>query len=165
MTEFKGTHITNKTATPPTVVNGRLAGGVLRHTRDTWEFTNNENDDYTVVLEVPVDAIPTSIKFACDDLTSGAADIGLYKADGDGTFTVVLVDCFADGIALGSGAVALGEYLYNDAATNIANANKTFWEWAGLSARPAYEHLYIGVANPTGTGAAGTGFLSADYTV
>lgn len=164
MTEYKGTHMTNKTATPPTVVNGRLNGGIVRHTRDTWEYANNENGDYTVVLQVPVDAIPISIKYASDDLTSGTSDIGLYKSDGDGTFSAVDDDCFASAIAQGSGAVALTEVLYEAAAANIANANKTFWEWAGLSTRPAYDQMYITITNDTGTGGTGTGLLECTYT-
>lgn len=165
MTEFKGTHVTNMTATPPVSTDGRVGGGVVKHTRDTWEYTDNENGDYTVVLKVPVDAVPISIKYASDDLTSGTSDIGLYKADGDGTFTAVDDDAFASAIAQGSGAVALTEVLYEAAATNIANANSSFWEWAGLSARPAYDDMYITVTNDTGTGAAGTGLLECSYVV
>lgn len=165
MTEFKGTHITNITATPPTVVDGKLVAGLVKNAQDTWEFTNNENGDYVVVLPVPIDGVPASLKYATDDLTSGTIDIGLYSADGDGTFTAVDIDCFASSVAQGSGAVALTEILFEAAATNIANANNTFWEWAGLSARPSYSTLFITVTCTVGTGAAGTGFLSCDYKV
>lgn len=164
MAEFQSVNITKINTTPITVVDGRLMGGTPKHTQDTWEFTDNANDDYTVVLKVPVDGIPFSVKFACDALTSGTASVGLYSDDGDGTYTAVDIDAFASIISVSS-AVALTEVIYEAAATNIVNANKTFWEWAGLSARPAYEHLYIAVTNETGTGAAGTGFLSSDYTV
>ena len=102
MAEFQGTHITNQTATPPTVVDGRVGGGAVKHARDTWEYTDNDNGDYTVVLKVPVDGVPLSVKYASDDLTSGTTDVGLYKADGDGTFTAVDDDCFASAIAQGS---------------------------------------------------------------
>lgn len=165
MAEFQSVNITKINTTPITIVNGRLMGGISRHTKDTWEFTNNSNDDYTVVLKVPVDGIPYSVKYASDDLTSGTSEIGLYSDDGDGTYTAVDIDAFASGVAQGSGAVALTEMLYEAAATNIDQANETFWEWAGLSTRPSYEHLYIAVTNSTGTGAAGTGFLECSYTV
>ena len=165
MAEFQSVNITKINTTPITIVDGRLMGGTPKHTQDTWAYTNNANDDYVVALKVPVDGIPFSVKYASDDLTSGTTEIGLYLDDGDGTYTAVDIDCFASGVAQGSGAVALTEMLYEAAATNIDQANQTFWEWAGLSARPSYEHLYIAATCSVGTGAAGTGFLSCDYTV
>lgn len=163
MTEYYGNLVTNLIATPPTVNDGKVGSGSLVHVGDSWEYANNGNGDYTVVLPVPVDGIPTSLKYASDDLTSGTTDVGLYKSDGDGTFTAVDDDCFASAIAQGSGAVALTEVLYEAAATNIANARKPFWQWAGLSARPAYDFMYISVTNDTGTGAAGSGLLECYY--
>ena len=165
MAEFQSVNITKINTTPITIVDGRLMGGQSKHVRDTWEYTNNANGDFTVALKVPVDGIPYSVKYASDDLTSGATDIGLYSDDGDGTYTVVDSDAFASAIAQGSGAVALTEVLYEAAATNIDQANETFWEWAGLATRPSFEHLYITATNTTGTGAAGTGFLECSYTV
>lgn len=165
MAEFQSVNITKINTTPITIVDGRNMGGRQRHTQDTWAYTNNSNGDYTVVLKVPVDGIPNSVKYASDDVTSGTTQVGLFADDGDGTYTAVDDNCFGVDIAQGSGAVALVEVLYDANATDIDQANETFWEWAGLSTRPSYEHLYITATNSVGTGAAGTGFLSCSYTV
>lgn len=165
MTEYYGTHITQMIATPPGVVDARLHGGTVKHFRDAFEIADTGNGDYYILFRVPVDAVVKSIHLACDDLTSGAVDLGVYSHDGDGTYTVVSVDCFADAIALGSGAIAKTDYTYNDAATDISKAMQPIWQRAGLSARPAYNDIYIGLTTATGTGATGTVLVELEVIV
>lgn len=164
MTEYKGTHITNFDATPPAVVNARLHGGVVKKCVDAFEIADTGNGDYYILFRLPIDAVLDKIELACDNLTSGAIDLGFYTADGDGTYTVVSVDCLADGVSLGSGAIALTDYTYNDAATDISKAMQPIWQRAGLSARPAYGDLFIGLTTATGTGATGTVLVKVYYT-
>lgn len=158
MATLKATHITNMDATPATVVRSRVHGGNLKHYRDAFEIGDTANADVTIVFKVGIDEVPVSLKFACDALTSGALDIGLYKKNADGTYSAVDDDAFATAVDPSS-AVALTEMLFEAAAANIANANKTMWEWAGLSARPAYGELYVALTHDTGTGADGTVLL------
>ena len=165
MAEFKGTHVTKFDATPVQNVDGRLHGGITKTYVDAFEIADTEAADYYILFRLPVDAIIKTVKVASDNLTSGAIDLGLYAADGDGTYTVVSVDCFADGIALGSGAVAKAEYTYNDAATDISKALQPVWQRAGLSARPAYNDIYFGLTTATGTGAIGTVFVEVEVLV
>lgn len=158
MATLKGSHITDFDSNPFDVVHSRLHGGNLKHYRDAFEIGDTDNGDITHVFKVGIDEVPVSLKFACDALTSGALDIGLYKKNADGTYSAVDDDAFASAIDPSS-AVALTEKLYEAAATNIANAKKTMWEWAGLSARPAYAELYVSITHDTGTGADGTVLL------
>lgn len=162
MATFKGNHITAFDATPFSVVNSRLHGGVLKHARDQFELADSANGDIAHVLRLPIDAVITSVKFAADDLgTAGTVDIGFYKKNADGTYTVVDADAFANNIDVNAAAVALTEYRYS--VLGIETANKTAWELAGLSARPAYADLYLSLTTDTGTTAAGTVLLECTY--
>ena len=161
MATLKATHITDFDSTPPDTVKSRLHGGTPKHYRDAFEIGDTDNADVTIVFKVGIDEVPTSLKYACDALSSGALDVGLYKKNADGTYTAVDDNCFADALDPTS-ATALTEILYEAGATNIANANKSMWEWAGLSARPAYAELYVAITHDTGTGADGTFLLLLD---
>ena len=162
MTTLKATHITNFDAKPPLTVNSRLHGGKPKHYQDAFEIGDTDNADITVVFKVGIDEVPSSLKIASDNLTSGTLEIGLYRKKTDGTYVAVDVDCFATAVALGSGAIAVTEKLFEADATNIDNGNKAMWEWAGLSARPDYAELYVALTHTVGTGADGTFFMQLD---
>lgn len=147
--------MTSFVATPATIVNARLWGGVSKEYKDTWEEPDNANGDVTIVGPLPIDFVPSSILFASDALGAGTANVGLYKKNSDGTFTAVSAECFASDIAVTT-AVAQTEVLFEAAATDIANTNKSLWQWAGLSARPDYAELFIALTFDTGTSSAGT---------
>lgn len=164
MATLKGTHITKFDNNPPDVVESRLHSGNPRHYRDAFEFGNTDNADITVVFRVPIDEVPTSLKYAHDDLTSGTLEIGLYLKNDDGTYTVVDADAFASALALGGGAVALTEILFEAAATNIDNGIQSMWEWAGLAARPDYADIYVVITHTVGSGADGTFLLQLETT-
>ena len=55
-----------------------------------------------------------------------------------------------------TGAVVQTEVLFEAAAANIDKTNYALWQWAGLSARPAYGEMYVALTYDTGTSAAGT---------
>lgn len=163
MTTYKGTHITNFDETPFDHTNARLHGGVLKNVSDTFELADTANDDDAIVLKVPVDAIIKRVEFACDDLgTAGTVSIGFHKKNSDGTYTAVDLDAFAADIDVNSAAVARTDYRFS--AKGIETANQNAYTLAGLSARPDYAELYVSLTTATGTTAAGTVFLSVDYT-
>ena len=162
MAELKGTHLTKFDATPPDVVEARLHGGNPRHYRDAFEIGNTDSADVTIMFRVPIDEVPVSLKFAHDDLTSGTLEIGLYRREDDGTYTVEDADAFASALALGGGAVALTEILFEAGATRIDKGIQSMWEWAGLSARPDYADIYVVITHTVGTGADGTFLLQLD---
>lgn len=164
MATTKGTHITSFDSTPPTTVNSRLHGGVVKICKDAFEIADTGNGDSVIVFKLPVDAVVHRVRFGCDNLTSGTVDIGVYKKENDGTYTAVDDNCFADAIALGSGAVAVTDVTYEAGATLIADALQPLWERANLSARPAYGDLYVALTTDTGTGATGTVYMEVQYT-
>lgn len=163
MATQKSTNITAFDATPFSRVDARLAGGVVKSIVDTFELTDTADADVAIVAKVPVDGIPLSIKFACDDLgTAGTVDIGLFYKAADGTYTVVDADAFANNIDVNSAAVALTEYRFS--AKGIETAMQNFWTLSGLSARPDYNEMYIGLTTDTGTTADGTVTIQIQYT-
>jgi len=163
MATQKGTHITDFDSKPFDTVNARLHGGVLKAAVDTFTLTDTADGDVAHVFKLPIDAILHSVKFACDDLgTAGTVDIGFYKKNADGTYTAVDADALANNIDVNSAAVSLTEYRFS--AKDIDTANQALYTLAGLSARPAYEDLYISLTTDTGTTADGTVTMQVQYT-
>jgi hypothetical protein len=143
-----------------------LAGTLVRvpsrpkTVQDFIEVSDGANDDIGMVkLEIPVDALVSSVKVATDDLGTGTTmHVGLYKLVGSGstaTFTAVDADAFAASVDVATAATAMTEYRFS--AKNIDTINKKAWELAGESTKPtAYDKYYLGVSFPVGTTAAGT---------
>ena len=157
-----GNHITNFDATPPLTVNSRLHGGSLKGAVDVFELGDTANDDSHIVFKITVDSVLHSVKMAADDLgTAGTIDIGFFKKNADGTYTAVDVDAIASAIDVNAAATGLTEYRFEAAA--IDTADQPAWELAGLSARPDYNDIYVGISTPTGTTAAGTVALQIAY--
>ena len=162
MTTTYGTHITKFDATPPETVNSRQHGGVIKGCVDSFELADTANDDAHIVFKLPIDAILYSVKMAADDLgTAGTIDIGFFKKDNDGTYSAVDVDAIASAIDVNAAATGLTEYRFEAADINTALEN--CWELAGLSARPAYEDIYLGISTPAGTTAVGTVTMQIQY--
>lgn len=163
MATFKGTHITKFDSTPMETVNSRLHGGVLKTCKDAFEIADTANDDNVILFRLPIDTVVHKIRFACDALSAGTVDIGLYRKAADGTYVAVDQDCFATLIAV-TGAVAITDVTNEAGATNIADMLKPIWQRAGLSTRPAYNDMYLALTTPTGTGATGTVYVEVEYT-
>lgn len=164
MVEFIGGHVANMDATPFTRTLSKLNGGNPKSTILTYELPDTANADYAIVAAVPVDAVLKSIKFASDDLgTAGTVDIGFYKRNANGSYTAVSAAAIANNIDVNSAAVALTEYRFS--VKGIETAQQTMWELAGLSARPSYGDLYIGLTTDTGTTTSGTVTMHIEYLV
>jgi hypothetical protein len=163
MAQQKGTHVTNFDATPLLTVNSRQHGGVVKYAGDTLELADTANNDTAVLIKLPIDAVIQSVKFACDDLgTAGTVDITFFYKNSDGTYTEIADGLIANGIDVNAAAVGLTEYRFS--VLNINTVNQSAWELAGLSARPAYGDIYIGVTTDTGTTSAATIALQVLYT-
>lgn len=162
MATQKSTSITNFDSQPFNVVNSRVHGGYVKGIVDTMELTDTANADVAIVAKLPVDATILSLKLAADDLgTAGTIDIGLFKKNADGTYTAVDADAFANNIDVATAAVALTEYRFS--VLGIETAMKPAYQLAGLTARPAYEDIYIGLTTDTGTTADGTVTIQVQY--
>lgn len=163
MATFKGTHVTDFDSQPIEIVDGRLHGGVKKIAVDAFELADTANGDVAHVLRIPVDAVIHSIVFASDDLgAAGTVDIGFYKKNNDGTYTAVDADAIANNIDVATAAVAPTEYRFS--VKGIETAMQAAYELAGLAARPDYANLYLSLTTDTGTTAAGTVMLKAEYT-
>lgn len=162
--QTKGTLIANADATPKVVIDSKLQGGVLHHVGSTEEAPILATvGDNVIFAPLPVDAILHDVIFASDDLGStGTLDIGFYKKNADGTYVAVDSDALAVAIDVKTAAVAPTSKRFS--AKNIDTANKKVWELAGLSAKPAYPHLFLAVTASEVTTAAGTINLRAAYT-
>lgn len=164
MTTYKGTHITDFDSTPPDVVHAKMHGGNVKYYGDAPELVDTADGDIIHVLRLPIDAILINAYFACDDLgTAGTADIGFYKKNTDGTYTAVSAGALANNIDVNAAAVARTDYRFS--VKGIETANQTLWELAGLSAKPAYQDIYLSVTTDTGTTTAGTILLQAVLSV
>lgn len=159
-----GTHITNFDANPPNTVNSRLHGGVVKGAVDVFELPVLANvADAHIVFKVPVDAILHSVKMAADDLgTTGDVHIGFYKKNADGTYVAVDADAIATAVDVNAAATGLTEYRFEQATINTAA--DAAYVLAGLSARPAYGDLYIGISASEATTAVGTVAMQIQYT-
>src|SRR5574343_1092292 len=124
------------------------------------DIGNTENGDVLILYVLPANAVVTKVTFACTNLSSGTADIGVYTATDPSdatTYTAVNATCFASAIALGSGAITTPvDVTFESGAAGIPLGGEPLWQRAGLTAAPESGVLFIGLANPTGTGATGT---------
>lgn len=162
--QTKGNFIGNADATPKVVVDSKHLGGELKHVGDTVEAPILATiGDNVIFAPLPVDAILHDVIFASDDLgTTGTLDIGFYKKNADGTYTAVDSDALAVAIDVKTAAVAPVSKRFS--AKNIDTQTKKVYELAGLSAKPAYPHLYLAVTASEVTTLAGTVNLRAVYT-
>lgn len=164
MTNTLSANLTNYAATPPLVINGRLDGGLSKRNFDTVEVPALSINDTVMLARVPVDAVIGSIQLATDDLgTTGILDYGFYKRNSDATFTAVSAAAIATGLDVNAAAVAFTERRFT--VLDINTVQKQAWELAGLSARPAYDYLYIGLVATTATTAGGTVSQKLEYTL
>lgn len=162
MATFKGTHITDFDAEPFEVVPSRLHGGVKKVIVDAFELADTANADFAIVAKLPIDAVIHSVQFASDDLgTAGTVDLGFYRKNADGTYTAVDADALANNIDVATAAVSPTEYRFS--TKGIETANQSAFTLAGLSARPAYEDIYIALTTDTGTTTAGTVYIKVEY--
>lgn len=163
MPTFLSVNATNFDATPVNFVDARQHGGVIKCITSVDEVPDTANGDVMIVCRLPVDAIVRRVRFGCDALGAGTADVGTYRKNNDGTYTAVDDDCFASAIAVTS-AVAVTDVTYEAAATDISKALQPLWQRSALSARPAYGDLYIGYTFDTGTSTVATALLEVEFT-
>jgi len=162
MTNYLGKNITKFDAKPAVAVDARLHGGYNKGAVDTFELAATSDDDTVMVFRLPVEAIVKSLKFGCDDLgTAGVVSLGLFTKGNDGDYKVVKADAFADDVDVNSAAVPMTEMRFEKA--NISTITDTAWQLAGLTKRPAYSDLYVGITVTTGTTATGTVSLEIVY--
>lgn len=164
MTTTLAANITNQDARPPAINDSKLDGGILRCIMDTIEVPDTADNDVCILARVPVDACLVGVELATDDCGSaGTADLGYFKRNSDLTYTAVDANNLASGLDINTAAVAFTQRRFS--AANIDTVRQKVWELAGLSARPAYDYLYIGLTTTTGTTTIGTASIKVFYTI
>jgi len=151
MATEKSTLLSAQEANPVTIANTR---GILIGAIDTVAVANGADADIALTgIRIPVESKITSVRVATDALGGSATmDVGLFKDNGDNTYTAVDADCIATAIAV-DGVVGLTEIRFE--VKNINTIKDRAWEVAGLSARPAYGEFVLGLSFPVQTAAAG----------
>ena len=131
----KSTAITNRDAVPAVINDGRIEKGALRSTHGYISAANGDSIGSKYILAaLPTTAMVRKVLLSCDAITSGAADIGVYRNTKDG------------GAAVSAGlfgtAVSIATALSNSDVTNesttytLDKQEQPLWQAAGLSADP-----------------------------
>ena len=163
----KSAAITNADATPPRLTNSRIIRGRLHESVGMLEAANG--DDIASIYRlcrVPANARISQLLLSCDAITTGAADVGVYKTARDGG-AVVDVDFFGSAVSIAT-ALAHSDITYEadpaDAGAGFgkADSEKPLWEALGLTADPggAYD---IALTLTAAAEAAGTMVLRTRY--
>ncbi len=164
MTTEVSTKVSNST-TLPRVINDSHRGRLIS-VADTAEIANGADADRMILaVRVPAHAKIRSVRLASDDLVGDATlSVGFFfqdNAPNGTTFTAIDVDIIANEVDANDAALALTELRFS--ALDINTVNQQAWELAGLSAKPAYADLFIGLTAETDTEAAGTVTLIVDF--
>jgi hypothetical protein len=135
---YKTLSITNLDATPILRANPWVHGGNSKQFAGTVEGVNGDSIGSTYrFFRVGSWMRPVSLTLFCDALTSGAADIGLYRAAADGG-AVVSAGLFGTAQSIASANVNGIPVRFE--ADDIANVEKRIWELLGLTADPNLEY-------------------------
>ena len=161
----KGSAITNADAN--ILSNARVIRMSLWEAVGAAELANGDSIASTVRLcRVPSNARVSKVLLSCDAITSGAADVGVYKTPRDGG-AVQDVDFFASAQSIAT-ALANTDITHEadpaDAGAGFGKADveKPLWEALGLSADPMTEYD-IALTLTAAAAAAGTVSLKVEY--
>lgn len=133
------------------------------------ELANGDSIGSTYrMVRVPSNARIVRVAICCDAITSGAADIGLYRTAADGG-AVVDADFFASAQSIATALLANTDVTHEAGGSGnqngeIANAEKRLWEVLGLTSDPGIFYD-IALTLTAATTAAGTVVLRARWTL
>lgn len=164
----KGTAITNRDATPRTINNPAGVAGVMQQSVGTAEAANGDSIASKYILaQIPSNAVGEMVQLYCDAITSGAADIGIYRTTADGG-AVVDVDFYASAQSIAT-AITTGTEVQHEAdATDagvgfgLADLEKPLWQRLQLTADPGVMYDIV-LTLTAATTAAGTIGLRVRY--
>lgn len=132
---LKSGPITNRDAVPQVINDGRLERGSLRSSIGSVTANNNDNIGSKYILAtVPATAMVREVLLTCAALTSGAADIGVYRDTGSGG-AVVDVDLFASAQSIAT-ALSRSDVTNESTTYTIAQRQLPLWQAAGLTSNP-----------------------------
>lgn len=165
---LKSVAITNREASPRTINNpGAGAAGILRRIRGHLASVTAALSVTSIIrlVEVPSNALVSSVRVSSDAQTAGKFDIGVYRNNADGgavvsqAFFTTDLDCAA--------AVIDQECVMKATSVNtIAKRNQPLWQALGLTTDPKTTFDIAATVHTTAV-TTGTGALAAevDYTL
>jgi hypothetical protein len=162
--------ITNRDASPRVLSNAGVAAGALKGFLATVEAANGDSIASKYIMgSIPSNARGDKVKLYCDAITSGAADIGIYKSTADGG-AVVDVDFYASAQSIAA-AITTGTEMQHEAdATDagagfgLADLEKPLWQRLGLTSDPSLTYD-IALTLTAATTAAGTIALRVEFMI
>lgn len=138
---LKSPAITNADATPPTVNNNGVDGGLIRSKIGyvTAAAADDTNSVYRFA-RVKSSAYIRAVKFAsAASGATGQVNIGVHQTPANGG-AVVDADLFASALDPGGAAIALTDVTFESGQYTYAEAHTPLWQVLGLTADPMREY-------------------------
>lgn len=149
----KSSSLTSMDASPPVKVASYLDHGKGRTSVGVCEAANGDSIDSVYrFVRVHSSWRPRDLHLLCDAITTCAGDVGLYDIASAGG-AVISRACFATAQTL-AGALTLPTSVKYE-ALNIDQAEKTYWEIAGLTTDPS-KLMDVCITLTAAAGSAGT---------
>jgi len=166
---LKSGPITQRDASPRTFSNASVARTNLKEAVGTIEANNGDNiGSKYIFCQVPSNARISAVRYKCDAITSGAADIGIYRTTGDGG-AVVKAAAFASAVSIASALSVPTDVTHEADPTDgnaddfgLADVEKPLWQVLNLAADPKVQYD-VAMTLTAATTAAGTVSLSVQY--
>lgn len=157
----KSTTITNRDAVPQVINDGRLERGTLKSAVGSVTAANGDSIGSKYVLaSLPSTAMVRQVLLSSAAITSGAANVGVYRNTRDGG-AAVSASLFGAAVSIASAQSNVD--ITNQSGTNtIALQEQPLWQAAGLASDPA-SPLDIVVTLTAATTAAGLVSLKVTY--
>ncbi|HEX4329451.1 MAG TPA: hypothetical protein VH105_21870 [Burkholderiales bacterium] len=132
----KSTTITNRDTVPQVINDGRLERGTLKSAVGSVTAVNGDSIASKYVLaSLPSTAMVRQVQLSSAAITSGAANIGVYRNTRDGG-AAVSASLFAAAVSLASAQSNVD--VTNQSGTNtVALQEQPLWQAAGLASDPA----------------------------
>jgi hypothetical protein len=135
---LKSTAITNREATPRVLNSpGAGAAGI---TRQVWGYLASVTASLSAtsvirLVEVPSNAIVTSVRVSSGAQTAGKFDIGVYRNNSDGG-AAVDQDFFTTDLDCASAVIDQECVMKATSVNTIAKRNQPLWQAVGMSSDP-----------------------------
>lgn len=157
----KSTAITNRDAVPSIINDGRIEKGALRSTRGFVSAANGDSiASKYICASLPTTAMVRKVLLSCEAITSGAADVGVYRNTKDGG-AVVSAGLFGTAVSIAS-ALTNSDITNESGTYTLDKQEQPLWQAAGLSADPGGT-LDVVITLTAATTAAGKVGLAVEY--
>lgn len=132
---LKSATVTNRDATPPVINDNRLERGLCRSSIGSVPAANGDSiGSKYIVAAIPATAIVRKVLISNAAITSGAADVGVYRNTADGG-AVVDADFFGSAVSIATAQNNV-DITGESAVYTIDKREQPLWQAVGLSSNP-----------------------------